>query len=85
MVWKRPLEIISSNPLLEQAHPEQGAQERIQVGFVESPSLETFNLPGQPVPPLWHPHRKEVFSHIEVELAVFQLVPVAPCPVIGHY
>lgn len=28
---------------------------------------------------------KEVFSHIQIELPVFQFVPFVPCPVAGHY
>ena len=66
-----------SNPLLEQAQLEQGAQESVQEGFECLQGRRLYNLPGQPVPLLCHPHRKEDFSHVEVELPVFQLVPVA--------
>ena len=64
---------------------EQGAQEPIQAGFECLQRRRPHSLPGQPVPLLWHPHRKEVFSHDSVELPVFQLVPIAPCPVVGHH
>ena len=74
-----------SSPLIEQAHAEQEAQEHLQAGFEWLQGRRLHNLPGQPVPLLWHPHRKEGFSHIEVELPVFQLVPIVSWPVIGHY
>ena len=41
------------------------------------------NLSGQPVPVFCHPRCEEVFSRIYVEPFMFQLVPIAPCPVIG--
>uniref|UniRef100_A0A8C7EGQ5 Uncharacterized protein n=1 Tax=Nothoprocta perdicaria TaxID=30464 RepID=A0A8C7EGQ5_NOTPE len=43
------------------------------------------SLPGQPVPGLWHPHREEVLPHMQMELLVFQLILIAPCPVTGHH
>ena len=56
-----------TTPLLDKVHPEQGTQERIQVDFECLQGRRLHNLSGQPVPLLCHPHRKEVFSHIEVE------------------
>ena len=49
--------------------------------------------PEQETPqPLWaacpralSPLSKEVFPHIQVEVPVWQFVPVAPCPVTGHH
>ena len=79
-LWRSPC----PTPLLEQAPPEQGHRAASRQG-VNVPGKGLHTLPGQPVPLLWHPHRRDLFSHIEVELPVFQLVPVAPCPVIGHY
>ena len=77
----------SSSPtlLLKQGHPEQAVQDLVQVGLVESPSLEIFNFPGQPVPGLHHPQREEVLPHVQMELPLLQFVPIAPCPVTGHH
>ena len=62
--WKGPLEIILSNPLLEQPLLEQGAQDCVQTGFECPQGRRLHSLPGQPVPLLWHPHRNGVFSHV---------------------
>ena len=43
-----------------------------------------YNISWQPVPVLSHPHSK-VISHIQRELLMFQLVPVAFCPFAGHH
>jgi len=32
-VWKGPLWVTQSNPLLKQGHPEQAAQDLVQAGF----------------------------------------------------
>ncbi|KAM6343520.1 zinc transporter 7 isoform 2-T5 [Alca torda] len=45
----------SPNPLPEQGHLEQAAQERIQRGFEYLQRRRLRNLSGQPVPVLWHP------------------------------
>lgn len=43
------------------------------------------SLSGQSVPWLRHPHSKEVFPRIQMELAVFRYMPVSPCPVAEHH
>ena len=73
----------SPNSLLEQDHLEQVAQDGIQAGFEYLQRRRLHNLSGQPVPVLGHPQSK-VFPHIQMELPVFQFVPIAPCPVTGH-
>ena len=72
-------------PLLEQAHPEQGAQEHVQAGFEYLQGRDSTASLGS----LFHCSGtltgKNIFSHIDVELPVFQHVPIAPSPVIGHH
>lgn len=40
---------------------------------------------GQLFPVLYQPRSKEVHSHVQTELPVFQFVTVAPCPIIGQH
>ena len=75
----------SPTPLLEQDHLEHVAQDRVQAGFEYLQRRRLHSLSGQPVPVLGHPQSKEVFSHVQMELPVFQFVPIAPCPVAGHH
>ncbi len=44
-----------------------------------------YNLPGQPVPVLGHPHSEKVFPDVQTEPPVFQFVPIASGPVTGHH
>jgi len=39
----------------------------------------------QPVPVLCHPQSKDAFSHVQMELPVFQFVPIALYRVTGHH
>ena len=75
----------SPTPLLNQGHPEQAAQDHVQVGFEYLQRRRLHSLPGQPVPVLCHPQREEVLPHVQLELPVPQFVPIAPCPVAGHH
>jgi len=77
----------SSNriPLLKQGHLQQAAQDILQAGFEYLQRRRIHNLPGQPVPVLHHPQSEEVLRHIQTELPMLQFVPIAPCPVAGHY
>jgi len=70
------LEIIQSTPLLRKV-----AQESIQVGLECLQRRSYHNLSEQPVPVLSDPHSM-FFAHIQIKLLVFQLVPIALCPVI---
>ena len=80
----RDLERSSSPiPLPEQEHLDQVTQERIQAGFECLQRSGPHNLSGQPVPVFCYPYCEEAFSHIYVEPPMFQLVPTAPCPIIG--
>ena len=78
---------VSSSPSLlpKQGHPEQAAQDCIQVGFEYLQRKTLHNPSWQPVPGLHHPQREEVLPHVQTELPVLQFVPVAPCPVAGHH
>jgi len=75
----------SPNPLPKQGHPEQAAQDLVQVGFEYLQRRRLHNLSGQPVPGLCHPQREEVLPRVQLELPLLQFVPVAPCPVSGHH
>lgn len=68
----------SSTLLLKQIHLEQTAQDRIQAGFEYLQRRRVHNLSGQPVPVLWHPQSRKVFSYILIKLPVIQFVPIAP-------
>lgn len=67
-------------PLLQQGHPEQGAQDHIHVasgdlqGFISTASL-------QPFPVVWHLHNTEVLPDLHGEPLVFYSVPTASFPV----
>jgi len=75
----------SPTPLPKQGHPQQAAQDRVQVGLKYLQRRRLHNLPGQPVPGLHHSQSEEVLPHVQVELSLLQFVPVAPCPVDGHH
>ncbi|NXF41453.1 CENPK protein, partial [Nyctibius bracteatus] len=64
------------SPLPKQVPLEQVAQGRVQAGFEYLQRSRLHNLPRQPVPVLCHPQSKEVFPHIQMELPMFQLVPI---------
>jgi len=75
----------SSSPILlpKQGHLQQAAQDLVQVGleYLQRRRLQNFSgLPG-----LHHPQNEEVLPHVQTELPVLQFVPIAPCPVTGHY
>ena len=72
-------------PLLKQGHLQQDAQDLVQMGFEYLQRRRLHNLPGQPVPVLRHPQREEVLPRVQLELPLLQFVPIAPCPVTGHY
>jgi len=82
---KGPLKAIQSSPLPKQGHPEQAAQDHVQVGLEYLQRRRLHSLPGQPGTGLRHPQREEVLPHLQLELPLLQFVPIAPCPVTGHY
>jgi len=77
----------SSSPTLlpKQGHLQQAAEDLVQVGLEYLQRRRLRNLPGQPVPGRRHPQREEVLPRVQMELPVLQFVPIAPCPVTGHY
>jgi len=75
----------SPSPLPKQGHLQQAAQDLVQVGLEYLQRRRLYNLPGQPVSGLHHPQREEVLPHVQTELPMLQFVPIAPCPVAGHY
>ena len=77
----------SSSPALlpKQGHLQQAAQDLVQAGLHYLQRRRLHHLPGQPVPGLHHPQREEVLPRVQLELPILQFVPVAPCPVAGHY
>jgi len=76
--------VTQPNPLPKQGHPEQAAQDYVQVGL-EYLQRRLHSPSGQPVPGLRHPQREEVLPHLQLELPLLHFVPVAPCPVAGHH
>jgi len=83
--WKGPLWVTQSSPLPKQGHPEQAAQDLVQVGLEYLQRRRVHNLPEQPVPGLHRPQREEVLPPDQLELPLLQFVPIAPCPVTGHH
>ena len=77
----------SSSPTLlpKQGHLHQAAQDHVQAGLEYLQRRRLHNLPGQPGPELHHPQREEVVLHVQLELPLLQFVPIAPCPVTGHF
>ena len=75
----------SSTPLPKQGHLQQAAQDFVQVGCEYLHRRRIHNISGQPVPVLCHWQGKEVLPHVQLGLPMLQFVPVAPCPVTGHY
>ena len=63
--------------LLQQGHPEQGAQTGLQGG---DPTAC-----GQPVPVLWHLHSTAMLPGVQRESHVLQFVPTASCPGSRHH
>jgi len=77
----------SSSPttLPKQGHLQQAVEDLVQAGLEYLQRGRLHSLPGQPVPVLRHPQREVVLPHVQMELPVLQFVPIAPCPVAGHY
>lgn len=67
------------NPLLKQVHPEQVAQDLVQVGF-DYLQRRLHNLSEQPVPALYHHQSEDTFPHILTEL-----LSLCPLPLSCHY
>jgi len=77
----------SSSPdlLTKQGHLQQASQDLVQAGLEYLQRRRIHNPSGQPVPVLRQPQREEVLPHVQVDLPMFQFVPIAPCPVTGHH
>lgn len=65
-----------TTPMLTQGHPEQGAQDIIQVGLGSLQRSRLHNPSGSLCQERSHPHRKEIPPHVQLEPLVFQFVPV---------
>ncbi|XP_075270317.1 acyltransferase PGAP2 isoform X2 [Opisthocomus hoazin] len=52
-------------------HPEQAAEDLVQVGLEYLQRRRLHSLPGQPGPGLRHPQREEVLPHLQTELLGF--------------
>ena len=83
--WKGPLWVTQSKPLPKQGHLQYVVEDLVQVGLEYLQRRRLHSLPGQPGPGLRHPQREEVLPRVQLELPVLQFVPIAPCPVTGHY
>lgn len=78
----------SSGPtnLLKQSHVILLAQGCVIMLFEYSNAWNLLSFSVQPVSMLSQPHsEKKVFLDVQTEPPVFLFVPIASCPVIGHY
>jgi len=68
----------SSSPtsLPKQGHPEQAAQDLVQVGLEYLQRRRLHHLPGQPGPVLRHPQREEVLPHVQLNFLCLSLCPL---------
>lgn len=73
-----------AQPLLQQGHQVQGAQNHIQAASGDLQGGDT-TAPGQTVPVLCHLYSTELLSDVQRELPVCQLVPIASCSGAGHH
>jgi len=69
-----------SNPSTKALH-RWVTQESVQAGFEYLLRRRFHSLSGQLVPVLCNPQSKEVFSHVSLELPMFQFLPTASCSV----
>jgi len=79
--WKGFQEIIQFNNPAKACSLQQVVQESFQVG---SGCLH-HNLSGQLVPVLRHPHSKEVLPCVNMELTMFQYLPITLCSIASHH
>jgi len=77
----------SPSPTLlpKHGHLQQATEDLVQSGLEYLQRRRLHHLPGQPGPGLRHPQREEILPHVQTELPLLQFVPIAPCPVSGHY
>jgi len=66
--WKGPLWVTQSNPLPKQGHPQQAAEDHVQVGLEYLQRRRLHSPSGQPGPGLHHPQREEVLPPVQTEL-----------------
>lgn len=69
---------------LLEAQTEQVTQNHVQVSF-ECLQRCRYALPWQLAPLLCHHYNKKMFSYVQLEFAVFQLMPIALCPGTRHH
>jgi len=67
----------SPAPLPKQGPLQQAAEDLVQAGFEYHQRRRIHNISGQPVPVVRHPQMEEVLPYVQVELPMFQFVPVA--------
>jgi len=75
----------SSTLLLKQGYLQQATEDLVQAGLEYLQRRRFRNLPGQPVPVLHHPQSEEILPYVQTKHPVLQFVPIARCPVTGHY
>ena len=79
--WQGPLGVPQPNPLPKQGHPEQGAQQRVQLGLEYLQRRRLHSLPGQPGPGPPHPPSEEFLPEIRSESPLSQPKAIPPCPI----
>jgi len=78
----RDLWVHQAQLLFRQAHPEQGAQDHVQVAFGDVQGGDP-TASGQPMPMLCLLHSTEVLPDVQGENPVLQLLPTTSCPTLG--
>lgn len=90
MGWKG-LQEIKPNPLethipySRSKRTHRNTQEGVQRGLEYLQKKRLHNLYRQPVPVLHQPQSKKFLPHVQMELSVFQFVPLAPYPATGYH
>jgi len=68
--WKGPLEITKSSLLVKQV-PHRRLHRKASRRVLNISGEGDSSLPKQPVPEFCHPHSKELFPYVQMEIAVF--------------
>lgn len=77
--WLKPMEplnIIGPSPLLKRGHLETIAQDHVRMAFEDLQEGRPYNLSGQHLPVLGHPHSEKVLLDVQIQLLVFNLCPL---------
>ena len=71
--------------LLKQCHLQEVGQDHVQTTSEYLQEWRLHNPYGQPVKVLSHLHSEKVSPDVQMELHLFQFVPIASSPVTGHH